>query len=80
MKKIIPNWRYYVLTALAFTIIVGLLAVPVGYHDTSVQTYLALLYGSKAAALAALVLLCLLYIRWEDADKIPELSDFANEE
>lgn len=80
MKKIITNWRYYVLTALAFTIIVGLLAVPVGSHDTSTLTYLALLFGSKAAALAALVLLCLLYIHWDDAGKIPELSDLANEE
>lgn len=78
MKALITNYRYWVLTALAFIIIIGLVAIPQDGTDSLV--YYVMLYGSKVAALAALVLLCLLYIRWEDAGKIPELSDFANEE
>ena len=78
MKPLITNYRYWVLTALAFIIIIGLVAIPQDGTDSLV--YYAMLFGTKLVALIALFIYVFLYLHWEDEGKIPELSDFANEE
>ena len=77
MKALITNYRYWVLTALAFIIIIGLVAIPQDGTDSLV--YYVMLFGTKLVALIALIYV-FLYLHWEDEGKIPELSDFANEE
>ena len=78
MKALITNYRYWVLTALAFIIITGLVAIPQDGTDSLV--YYVMLFGTKLVALIALFIYVFLYLHWEDEGKIPELSDFANEE
>ena len=78
MKALITNYRYWVLTALAFIIIIGLVAIPQDGTDSLV--YYVMLFGTKLFALIALFIYVFLYLHWEDEGKIPELSDFANEE
>lgn len=78
MKALITNYRYWVLTALAFIIIIGLVAIPQDGTDSLV--YYVMLFGTKLVALIALFIYVFLYLHWEDEGKIPELSDFANEE
>lgn len=76
MKALITNYRYWVLTALAFIIIIGLVAIPQDGTDSLV--YYVMLFGTKLVALIALFIYVFLYLHWEDEGKIPELSDFAN--
>lgn len=78
MKALITNYRYWVLTALAFIIIIGLVAIPQDGTDSLV--YYVMLFGTKLVALIALFIYVFLYLHWEDEGKILELSDFANEE
>ena len=78
MKALITNYRYWVLTALAFIIIIGIVAIPQDGTDSLV--YYVMLFGTKLVALIALFIYAFLYLHWEDEGKIPELSDFANEE
>lgn len=78
MKSIITNYRYWVLTLLGFIIIFGLVAVP--QDGIGFWKYAILLFGSKLAALMALIAYCLLYIHWQDMGEIPELTDYINEE
>lgn len=78
MKPLITNYRYWVLTALAFIIIIGLVVIPQDGTDSLV--YYVMLFGTKLVALIALFIYVFLYLHWEDEGKIPELSDFANEE
>lgn len=78
MKALITNYRYWVLTALAFIIIIGLVAIPQDGTDSLV--YYVMLFGTKLVALIAFFIYAFLYLHWEDAGKIPEFSDFANEE
>ena len=78
MKALITNYRYWVLTALAFIIIIGLVAIPQDGTDSLV--YYVMLFGTKLVALIALFIYVFLYLHWENEGKIPELSDFANEE
>lgn len=60
MKQIISNYRYWVLFALASVIIIGLIVVP--STDTTFGMYAAVIFGSKAAALAALLAFCHYYM------------------
>ena len=78
MKALITNYRYWVLTALAFIIIIGLVAIPQDGTDSLV--YYVMLFGTKLVALIALFLYVLLYLHWEDEGKIPELTSIINEE
>ncbi|MCF2614490.1 hypothetical protein [Leyella stercorea] len=64
MKQIISNYRYWVLFALASVIIIGLIVVP--STDTTFGMYAAVIFGSKAAALAALLAFCHYYMKWKD--------------
>ncbi len=78
MKALITNYRYWVLTALAFIIIIGLVAIPQDGTDSLV--YYAMLFGTKLVALIALFIYVILYLHWEDEGKIPELTSIINEE
>ena len=78
MKAIITNYRYWVLTVLGFIIIIGLIAIP--QDEIGTLTYFAILFGTKLVALIALIIYFILYIRWEDNNKIPELTSIINEE
>lgn len=77
MKQIISNYRYWVLFALASVIIIGLIVVP--STDTTFGMYAAVIFGSKAAALAALLTFCHYYMKWKDEGSIPELTDLEEE-
>ena len=78
MKALITNDRYWVLTALAFIIIIGLVAIPQDGTDSLV--YYVMLFGTKLVALIALFIYVFLYLHWEDEGKIPELTSIINEE
>lgn len=77
MKQIISNYRYWVLFALASVIIIGLIVVP--STDTTFGMYAAVIFGSKAAALAALLAFCHYYMKWKDEGGISELTDLEEE-
>lgn len=77
MKQIISNYRYWVLFALASVIIIGLIVVP--STDTTFGMYAAVIFGSKAAALAALLAFCHYYMKWKDERNISELTDLEEE-
>lgn len=78
MKALITNHRYWALTALAFIIIIGLVAIPQDGTDSLV--YYVMLFGTKLVALIALFIYVFLYLHWEDEGKIPELTSIINEE
>lgn len=78
MKALITNYRYWVLTALAFIIIIGLVAIP--QDGTDYLVYYVMLFGTKLVALIALFIYVFLYLHWEDEGKIPELTSIINEE
>ena len=77
MKQIISNYRYWVLFALASVIIIGLIVVP--STDTTFGMYAAVIFGSKAAALAALLAFCHYYMKRKDEGNITELTDLEEE-
>lgn len=78
MKAIITNYRYWVLTALGFIIIIGLIAIP--QDGIGTLAYFAILFGTKLVALIALIIYFILYVHWEDNGKIRELTSIVNEE
>ena len=77
MKQIISNYRYWVLFALASVIIIGLIVLP--STDTTFGMYAAVIFGSKAAALAALLAFCHYYMKWKDEGSISKLTDLEEE-
>ena len=78
MKAIITNYRYWVLTALGFIIIIGLIAIPQDGFGT--LAYFTILFGTKLVALIALIIYFILYTHWEDNGEIRELTSIVNEE
>lgn len=77
MKQIISNYRYWVIFALASVMIIGLIVVP--STDTTFGMYAAVIFGSKAASLVALLALCHYYMKWKDEGSISELTDLEEE-
>lgn len=73
MKAIITNYRYWVLTLLALLSFIGGVAIP--QDNVGFWPYIAILFGSKIVALIALIACCILYLHWQDNDKIPELTE-----
>lgn len=78
MKAIITNYRYWVLTALGFIIIIGLIAIP--QDGIGTLAYFTILFGTKLVALIALIIYFILYTHWEDNGEIRELTSIVNEE
>ena len=78
MKALITNYRYWVLTTLAFIIIIGLVAIPQDGTDSLV--YYVMLFGTKLVARIALFIYVFLYLQCEDEGKRPQLTSNINEE
>lgn len=74
--RIIFNYRYWVLFALAFTSFIAVLAIPV--DGIGFWSYVLILLGTKSYAIVGFLLLCYLYLKWEDENKIPEFANFIN--
>lgn len=77
MKQIISNYRYWVLFALAFVMIGGLVAMP--STDVSFSVFTLKLFVIKGVAFAALFAFCYYYMKWKDEGSISELTDLEEE-
>ena len=74
MKKLITNYRYWVLSLLWATCIISLMAVP--GDDLSLAAFITVLIGSKFLCLACIVIHYRLFIRWADRGEIPGFTRF----
>lgn len=72
--RIIFNYRYWVLFALAFTSLIAVLAIPV--DGISFWSYVLIMLGTKLYAIVGFLLLCYLYLMWKDEGTISELVEF----
>ena len=73
MKKILSNYRYYVLVVLATVAIIGIFAVPV--DDLPFAQWCYTLISSKVISFGAGYIIAKLIKRWEAKGTIPELMD-----
>lgn len=73
MKKILSNYRYYVLVVLATVIIWGVMAVP--NEALPKANYIYTLISSKVIGLLAAYITAKLIARWKRLGTIPELMD-----
>ena len=73
MKKVLTNWRYYVLAALALVALVLLCADP----DTNMPfgPWVYIVVSTKVLSFAAFYAVYKLLRRWEDEGTIPELTN-----
>lgn len=76
MKKILSNYRYYVLVVLATVFILGVMAVP--NESLPTANYIYTLISSKVIGFLAAYVLAKLYERWKRLGTIPELMNAAN--
>lgn len=76
MKKIISNYRYWILATLAFASIIMIATIP---QDTSsIITYMSILVGSKILSIILAYLGYLLYNQWQN--QCPELKKIIEED
>lgn len=73
MKKILSNYRYYVLVALITVALFGIFAVPV--DDLPLAQWYYTLISSKVIGFGAGYIIAKLIKRWEAKGTIPELMD-----
>lgn len=73
MKKILLNYRYYVLVFLAIVAILGIFAVPIDELPFTYWCYT--LISSKVVGFAAAYIFVKLINRWEKLGTIPEFTD-----
>lgn len=71
IKRIITNWRYYVLLVIAAVAVIGILSTPA---EESENFFLTLVL-SKVIGFAALFLACGLIDYWRRAGKIEEIKE-----
>lgn len=76
MKKILANYRYYVLFALAAIAIMGIFAVPI--DGQPLTQWLYVLVSSKAIGFGAIYIIAKLTKRWKKKGTIPELMNAVN--
>lgn len=76
MKKILTNYRYYVLVVLAFVATIGILSAPI--DSLPVANWYYTLISSKAIGFGAAYIMARLIKRWEKLGTIPELIDAVN--
>ena len=74
MKKIICNYRYWVLMVLGTLAMAGIMAVPA--DELPITSWGYVLVSSKLIAVAAGYVFRQLYLRWEKRGTIAELTDF----
>ena len=76
MKKIICNYRYWVLLIMGTIAMLGIVAVPV--DELPFLSYVYVLVSSKLIAVAAGYIFYYLYLRWEKRGTIEELTNFVS--
>ena len=76
MKKIICNYRYWVLLIMGAIVMLGIAAVPV--DELPFLSYVYVLVSSKLIAVAAGYIFYHLYLRWEKRGTIDELTNFVS--
>lgn len=76
MKKIICNYRYWVLLMLGTIAMAGITAVPV--DELPFLSWVYVLVSSKLIAVAAGYIFHRLYLRWEKRGTIAELTNFVS--
>lgn len=76
MKKIICNYRYWVMLILAVIAVLGIMAVPA--DEAPFTSWLYMLVSSKLIAVAAGYIFYSLYLRWESRGTIDELTNFVS--
>ena len=76
MKKIICNYRYWVLLILGTIVMLGIMAVPA--DELPFTSWLYTLVSSKLIAVAAGNIFHRLYLRWEGRGTIEELTNFVS--
>ena len=76
MKKIICNYRYWVLFILGTTVMLGIMAVPA--DELPFTSWLYTLVSSKLIAVAASYIFHRLYLRWKKRETIDELTNFVS--
>lgn len=76
MKKILSNYRYYVLVVLVAVFIWGVMAVPNAYLPKA--NYIYTLISSKVIGFLAAYITVKLIKRWKALGTIPELMNAAN--
>lgn len=77
MKKVLTNYRYYLLALLAVLTILGIFSEPA--EELPMLTWLWALFTSKAVGFGAGYVYYRLYTRWEKRNSIPELVKFNDE-
>ena len=77
MKRVISNYRYYVLTLLCVVCCLGVLAVP--NDELPLFSWFWVLATTKAVGFGAGYMYAKLYSHWEAKEVIPELTNFVNE-
>lgn len=77
MKKIICNYRYWVMLILAVIAVLGIMAVPA--DEVPFTSWLYMLVSSKLIAVAAGYIFSRLYLRWESRGTIDELTNFVSD-
>lgn len=78
MKKIITNWRYYILAVLLTVGVLAVLSTPA--DEAPFTTFIVAFVVSKAIGIDCLALLAHLIYNWEAKGKIPELSELVGED
>lgn len=73
MKRIIVNYRYWVLIIIALIAFIGTFAVP--GDDLPRLTWTAVLILSKVIGVGAFYLVAVLADRWENEGSIPEATE-----
>ena len=76
MKKVLMNWRYYVLAVLGFISMVGVLGMP----DEDSPTWFMDMLLSKAIGFGTGYIMCRLTLYWSKRNLIPELDEIEKEE
>lgn len=77
MKKIISNYRYYILLAVSFVAIMGVFSVP--QEELPLLYWIWVLVSTKTIGILAGWLFVVLFKRWDKAGKIQELTEFTND-
>lgn len=77
MKKVITNYRYWLLLIVACVATLGLFAVPV--DELPLLTWAWVLFSTKAVGIGGYYLLHVLIRHWEARNAIPEYTQFTKE-
>ncbi|TGY07108.1 hypothetical protein [Bacteroides acidifaciens] len=76
-KKIISNYRYWLLLIIGFVATIGTFSVP--EDGLPLLSWLWVLISTKVIGLGAFYLFYVLVERWEKRGTIPELTQFTKE-